>query len=97
MISKLILSYILTLSVINILAQDVRLTNKFDSSLTPRKPDYGLNSSWAALPFIKDNADTAVGIGNIKDEQSTAKADVFFIYATSLPTNLKEQINGMAI
>ncbi len=83
MIFKIFLPFYFTFSVFNILAQEVRLTTKFDSSLTPRKPDYSLNTSWAALPFMKDYADTAVGTGNYKDEQSTASADVFFIYATS--------------
>jgi len=61
-------------------AQECRLTVKFDPDKTPLKPEYTLNSSWAALPFVKDAADTFAG-EDIKKEATDV--DVFFIHPTS--------------
>lgn len=61
-------------------AQQCRLTVKFDPSKTPLKPDYTNNSSWAALPFIKDAADTFAGEGLKKE---ATDVDVFFVHPTS--------------
>ena len=63
--------------------QVVKLTQKFDSSKTPPRPEYSKNASWAALPFIKDEADTTPGLGIYKDLQSNAIADIFFIHPTT--------------
>jgi hypothetical protein len=46
-------------------------------------PDYSNNYYWAALPFIKDSADAVPANSGLKDMQSTAKADVFFIHPTN--------------
>jgi len=47
----------------------------------PASPDYTNPSYWAALPFMKDNADT-VPVRAFSNNQSTALVDVFFIYPT---------------
>lgn len=44
-------------------------------------PDYSNNSSWAALPTMKDSADLA--IPGIADKQSQARVDVFFVHPTT--------------
>lgn len=48
----------------------------------PSAPDYNKETSWAALPDRKDAADVTPN-DSLKDNQPTAKADVFFIYPTS--------------
>ncbi len=47
----------------------------------PPVPDYSLQKSWAALPQMKDAADTVPQ--GLQDNQSTAQVDVFFIYPTT--------------
>lgn len=68
---------------LNVVSQKSKLTQPFDSSLTPTAPDYGKISSWAALPFTSDEADTLAGVGFLTDLQRSAEADVFFIHPTS--------------
>ena len=60
-------------------AQDIK---PFDLKTTPPPPDYSDAACWAALPDKKDNADLVPGQCPIKDLQSTANADVFFITPT---------------
>lgn len=60
-------------------AQDIK---PFDSKTTPPPPDYSNTACWAALPDKKDNADLVPEECPIKDLQSTADADVFFITPT---------------
>ncbi|HLO46298.1 MAG TPA: DUF3089 domain-containing protein [Leadbetterella sp.] len=59
------------------------IINEFDIKNTPEKPNYGENQCWAALPTMKDMADeipkSKLGL---KDNQTEAIADVFFIYPT---------------
>ena len=64
-------------------SQEVKLTQKFDSSKLPSPPDYNNIESWAALPFIKDEADTTIGNRIYKDLQNQSLADVFYIHPTS--------------
>jgi hypothetical protein len=68
---------------LNVISQKAKLTQPFDSALTPIAPDYGNISSWAALPFISDEADTVAGLGKFKNLQNSADADIFFIHPTS--------------
>ncbi len=63
-------------------SQVVVLDTDFASSTTPPPPDYALASSWAALPTARDLADSLPS-PTLQDQQSTASADVFFIYPTS--------------
>lgn len=65
---------------ISLFAQECRLTVKFDPNKTPLKPDYTNNSAWAALPFVRDAADTFAGEGLKKEAKDV---DVFFIHPTS--------------
>ena len=53
----------------------------FSKTNTPVAPDYSLNSSWLALPFINDVADSVPLFDTLKTDD--ANADVFFIYPTS--------------
>lgn len=54
----------------------------FEGYPPPPVPDYSQESSWIALPW-KHNATDTVPLGSgLKDEQATAKVDVFFIYPT---------------
>lgn len=55
---------------------------KFARYTPPPSPDYSLEKNWAALPQIKDSADTVPYGSNLKDGQADAKVDVFFIHPT---------------
>ncbi len=54
---------------------------QYNEKVVPPPPDYSLQKNWAALPQMKDAADT-VPVG-LKDMQNTAQADVFFIHPTT--------------
>lgn len=54
---------------------------KFDTFTPPTPPDYTKPTYWAALPNKKDNADRTPS-DTLKDLQSEAKADVFYVYPT---------------
>jgi hypothetical protein len=51
-------------------------------STPPPSPDYADSRAWAALPVTEDAADRALVPGTA-DQQATAVADVFFLYAGS--------------
>ena len=55
---------------------------KFSHYTPPPSPDYALEKNWAALPTVKDSADTVPYGSNLKDGQTNAKVDVFFIHPT---------------
>jgi hypothetical protein len=54
----------------------------FEAQSPPPAPDYAAPRSWAALPDRRDGADIAPLAGT-RDEQATARADVFFLYPGS--------------
>lgn len=58
------------------------LSTKFKDSPAPPVPDYKLTGTWAALPDKRDAADSIPLKSNLKNEQASAKADVFFIHPT---------------
>jgi hypothetical protein len=47
----------------------------------PPEPDYSNEASWAALPWKKDMADSVPDL-SVKNQQTEALADVFFIHPT---------------
>ncbi|TAE38680.1 MAG: DUF3089 domain-containing protein [Runella slithyformis] len=48
----------------------------------PAKPDYSKPENWAALPSKQDLADSVPLNSNLRNEQATAIADVFFVHPT---------------
>lgn len=54
----------------------------FEKAPAPPSPNYSLVNHWASLPEKRDAADSVPINSGYRDEQSTAKADVFFIYPT---------------
>lgn len=58
-------------------------TYKKTNKSTPAKPDYSSSYYWSALPFRNDSADLVVPNSGLKDMQSTAEADVFYIHPTN--------------
>lgn len=62
------------------------ISSRKEKKTAPDAPDYSKGFYWSALPFRKDSADLVVPNSGLKDMQSTAKADVFFIHPTG---NLK--------
>lgn len=61
----------------------------FSESTSPPSPDYSNNEHWAALPFIKDMADSVPNT-RVSDGQATAEVDVFFLH----PTLYLESVEG---
>jgi hypothetical protein len=60
----------------------IKPLSKYEDYTPPAVPDYSKEDSWVALPWKHDAADTVPPNSGLKDEQATAKADVFFIYPT---------------
>ena len=58
--------------------------NGFSSYPKPVAPDYADLKNWAAHPDKKDLADSTPVGSNLKDRQSDAQIDVFFIHPTTL-------------
>jgi len=76
--TKIILSFICVLA----LAGCFKPWFAFDKYTPPPEPDYSQVDAWAALPWTHDEADTVPLGAGVKDGQSTAQVDVFFIYPT---------------
>ncbi|HWA36174.1 MAG TPA: hypothetical protein VG737_18665, partial [Cyclobacteriaceae bacterium] len=55
------------------------ISGDFSSTPAPPKPDYSRIEFWAAHPDKIDAADSVPLKSNLKDEQVTAQADVFFV------------------
>lgn len=78
------------------LSAQYKLTVPFDPYNSPPEPSYNSETSWSALPFTKDTADSIPRKSESKNQQAIAKADVFFIHPTIYtyePTG-KYQWNG---
>jgi hypothetical protein len=59
------------------------IINDFDENKLPSRPNFAESNSWAALPSLVDMADQVPkSKSQIRDNQSEAKVDVFFIYPT---------------
>lgn len=54
----------------------------FDSNQAPPVPDYSRAEHWAALPSKRDAADSIPLNSNLRNQQATSQADVFFVYPT---------------
>lgn len=54
----------------------------FDFAAVPPAPDYSRTESWAALPDKRDAADSIPLNSDLRDLQSSSRADVFFVYPT---------------
>ncbi|MEQ1584982.1 MAG: DUF3089 domain-containing protein [Cyclobacteriaceae bacterium] len=62
--------------------QNYALKGNFQTSPVPPQPDYSNEKHWASLPTKADAADSTPRKSNLKNEQSVAQADVFFVYPT---------------
>ena len=58
------------------------LKTNFNPGSLPPPPEYSNSRMWASLPDKADAADSTPLKSTLSNEQSTAKADVFFIYPT---------------
>ena len=78
------LSLISTLIVTSCQRLPYQLTTHVRDFPAPAAPDYSLASNWAALPNRHDMADSIPhnAPANVRDQQATAVADVFFVYPT---------------
>lgn len=61
----------------------IRPSGDFTESKVPQAPDYSKPESWAALPDRKDDPDETPGDPSFRNEQASAKADVFFVHPTT--------------
>jgi hypothetical protein len=68
----------------------VRPKEPFDAAKIPPAPDYSKLENWAAHPDKNDPADRTP-CPNVKDEQSSAQVDVFFLYPTTYTGALRHQ------
>ncbi len=66
----------------NVCSQVV-ITVPYAQPIPDPKPDYTQQNTWAALPGMADAADRVPLRSDFKDQQASAKADVFFIYPTT--------------
>ena len=58
------------------------LKASFNPRTTPPAPDYSNRQHWASLPDKADASDSTPVRSNLKNQQASAHADVFFIYPT---------------
>ena len=63
-------------------AKEVEKYGRNDLDKLPMAPDYSDRDSWIAHPDEMDMADTTPGKGEIRDGQTSAQVDVFFVYPT---------------
>lgn len=66
-----------------LLVSAIKPSHTFDEEQRPSKPDYQVDTTWAALPSKKDGADVSPQ-GTDLDQQDLAGVDVFFIHPTTL-------------
>ena len=59
-----------------------QINTHYDHLVVPPAPDYSKSAHWAALPDKRDAADSIPLKSNLKNNQFTAVADVFFVYPT---------------
>lgn len=67
-----------------------QIQSEYAQGETPPPPAYDNRAHWAALPTLKDAADSVPNKSSLKDQQAEATADVFFIHPTTFthkPTN----------
>ncbi len=58
-------------------------SSSFDVAAAPAAPDYTDSASWVALPDREDQADNLPPESDLKDRQSDAEVDVFFVHPTT--------------
>ncbi len=63
-------------------SKSVTIQSQYVLENVPAAPDYAKSLYWAALPTVKDAADSVPLKSGLKDGQAFAKADVFFIHPT---------------
>lgn len=63
-------------------SKPVMLQSRYLADDAPAAPDYAIPMYWAALPGVKDAADSVPLRSGLKDDQTAAKADLFFIHPT---------------
>ncbi len=63
----------------------------FSATPKPPSPDYSNSEHWASLPDKADAADSIPLKSDLKNLQSAATADVFFIYPTTFTKEAKNQ------
>lgn len=89
---KVLFSMLLGLTPVVVAAQKpFRISTDFSEENIPPPPNYGNLNTWAAHPSKKDMADSIPRLSTVKDGQSIAKVDVFFIHPTIFTEQPKNQ------
>ena len=73
---------LILLSILFVACSSTKPKGVFDASKVAPKPDYSLEKNWAALPNKSDLADFTPDL-SLKDKQSEAMIDIFFLFPTS--------------
>lgn len=77
-----LLLFILIVSLSGCNKMPYQLKSHFSDNLIPSVPDYSKTENWASLPTKSDPADRLPLKSDLKDGQSEAKVDVFFLHPT---------------
>ena len=77
-----LLLFILIVSLSGCNKMPYQLKSHFSDNLIPAVPDYSKTENWASLPTKSDPADRLPLKSDLKDGQSEAKVDVFFLHPT---------------
>ena len=85
-----ILAFFLAFLLFNSCASKIP-TSTFAGTERPAAPNYNDLKNWAAHPDKHDNADSIPMNSGLKDGQSTAEVDVFFVHPTTF--TLKKGVN----
>ena len=85
-----ILTFFLAFLLFNSCASKIP-TSTFSGTQRPAAPNYSDLKNWAAHPDKHDNADSIPMNSSLKDGQSTAEVDVFFVHPTTF--TLKKGVN----
>lgn len=67
------------------------LSTHFDAKNVPPAPNYAQNDAWAALPTKNDPADRIPNGLYVNENQTEAKADVFFLHPTTFTYKPRNQ------
>jgi Protein of unknown function (DUF3089) len=74
--------FALSLLISGMMVQCFNPHKAFEKSNHGLAPDYAVSKNWAALPDKKDSADAIPPNSGLKDGQSEARVDVFYIHPT---------------
>ncbi|MFC0184822.1 Protein of unknown function [Pseudarcicella hirudinis] len=88
---KNLIILLITISLVSCKKNLTIIKEDFNHTSVPPRPDYSREENWASLPSKVDPADSIPVNSNLKNEQATALADVFFVHPTIFTGEPKDQ------